>query len=175
MRQRWRGAGANDSCSTANPASAAPNELHRITDGLPSFGWQVEERPSDGSLSYENTKLVSAAHKWRWVGAVHEYVQRYEVDADGKSVNKDDQSLPRAPSLLSHMVHDAGGGRSGERFARDEQVLSAAVAADPRDARSWFYLGNTRRALKDADGAVHAYLQRMALGGWKEEVRRLAL
>lgn len=132
---------------------------------------QVEERSGDGSVSYENTKLVSAAHKWRWVGAVHEYVQRYEVGEDGKLVEMNDHALPRAPRLLSHMTHDAGGGNGGERFARDEQVLAAAVAENPRDTRSWFYLGNTRRALGDRDGAVHAYLQRIALGGWKEEVR----
>jgi len=45
-----------------------------------------------------------------------------------------------------------------------------AARAEPDDARTLFYLGQTRQALGDRAGALAAFRRRVELGGWDEEV-----
>ena len=49
-------------------------------------------------------------------------------------------------------------------------MLEAALAEDPNDVRTLFYLAQTRQSLGDHVGALAAYRRRMELGGWDEEI-----
>ena len=44
------------------------------------------------------------------------------------------------------------------------------MSKDPKDARSWFYLGQSYRDAGEFERAASAYLERLKLGGWEEEI-----
>lgn len=110
-----------------------------------------------GSLSYATPRLVRGDRLWRFVGATHEHLA-----GDGPQVQQELGAV--------RIVHHADGGSRADKFERDRRLLTGAVAVDPDDARSWFYLGQTLADLGDPTGAVEAYRRRVALGGWDEEV-----
>lgn len=104
---------------------------------------------------------VVRAGRGRWVGRVHE-VQVLDgplepVDADRvRWVHHADSGSERAT------------GRP--RAQRDLELLAAAVREDPHDARSRFYLAQTLHDLGRLEPALEHFEQRVALGGWEEEV-----
>lgn len=110
-----------------------------------------------GSLSYATPRLVRGDRAWRFVGATHEYLA-----GEGGHVQRELAGL--------RITHHADGGSRSDKFERDRRLLERALADDPDDPRSWFYLGQTLAALGDGPGAVEAYRRRVALGGWGEEV-----
>ncbi len=61
------------------------------------------------------------------------------------------------------------GGSKADKFERDERLLLLDIADDPSSSRSWYYLGNTYKALKKYNQAISAYDKRIALNGWEEE------
>ena len=101
----------------------------------------------------------SGAGTWR--GRIHE-VQ----DVRGRLV-----PVPAAEVLWIH--HDDGGAdrhlAGTSRQERDLAILEEEVAADPHDARAWFYLAQTQRDLGRFEAARDAFDRRAALGGWEEE------
>jgi tetratricopeptide (TPR) repeat protein len=57
-----------------------------------------------------------------------------------------------------------------ERFSEDARVFEEAVAKDPNDSRSWFYLAQSYRDSLQTDKAVAAYEKRATMGGYQDEV-----
>lgn len=55
------------------------------------------------------------------------------------------------------------------KFERDLQILKEETKAYPKDARWWFYLGETLRNLKRYKPAAEAYTRCLELDGWDEE------
>lgn len=135
------------------------------------LGLQLEERSNDGSISYTNTRMVQVSTGWRWFGRVHEHLQQFTTDpATGTPTPVQEPAVSKLLGPIEYVIHEAGGGVNGERYGWDEAILAEDVQKDPSNARAWFYLGHTRRALGDVDGAVRAYMARIELGGWREEV-----
>jgi tetratricopeptide (TPR) repeat protein len=64
----------------------------------------------------------------------------------------------------------ADGGSRANKFERDKVLLEQSIEEDPSNQRSWFYLALTLRDLGDTDAAIAAFQQRVALGGWDQEV-----
>src|SRR6202035_1398077 len=60
--------------------------------------------------------------------------------------------------------------RAADKYARDAELLEAAVALDPHDARSVFYLAQSLLDGDDPEGALTWYTKRAEMGGWSEEV-----
>ena len=110
-----------------------------------------------GDLDYAVPRLVRGDRSWTFRGATHEHLA-----ADGPIVQRE------LTGVVVH--HHADGGSRSDKFERDFALLERAVADDPGDARSWFYLAQTRRDLGQREAAVRAYRQRIELGGWAEEV-----
>jgi glycosyltransferase involved in cell wall biosynthesis len=59
---------------------------------------------------------------------------------------------------------------SGEKYARDRDLLLAELERNPEDARSAFYLAQSYFCLADLVNARKWYARRIELGGWAEEV-----
>ena len=70
-----------------------------------------------------------------------------------------EDSLPRCPQP-----------GSGQKYARDRDLLLAEVERNPEDARSVFYLAQSYFALGDFVNARKWYARRVEMGGWDEEV-----
>lgn len=109
-----------------------------------------------GSLEYPLLRLVRRDTPLRFVGATHEY--------------PDVGSVPRPLLTGAHLRDNATGSSRVEKYERDIRLLAEALAANPRDARSAFYLGNSYFDIGRYDEAIAAYATRIALGGWAEEV-----
>jgi tetratricopeptide (TPR) repeat protein len=105
-------------------------------------------------------RLVRAG-RGRWIGPIHE-VQ----EIDGPLV---DVAADRV-----RWVHHADSGSERAtgrpRAVRDLEILAAAVAEDPHDRRSVFYLARTHDDLGHSEQALEWFARRAALGGWEEEV-----
>jgi hypothetical protein len=96
----------------------------------------------------------------RWQGVTHEYamwddssvVVRLEGDYNIEDRHLSTRNL------------------SGEKYARDRDLLLAELERNPEDARSAFYLAQSYFCLADLVNARKWYARRIELGGWDEEV-----
>ena len=112
-----------------------------------------------GGLEYYFPYIIDAKFGWRYVGATHEYLQA-------------PPNLTPTTCRLEgiEFKHHGDGGSKSDKFTRDLTLLELAVSANPQDARSCFYLAQTRQNLGDFAGAMAAYRTRIELGGWEEEI-----
>lgn len=95
---------------------------------------------------------------WVSVGPVHEYTA-LEDGSIGTRVATDDIriSMP-APSATT-----------AAKLEWHAELLTKALIVNPKDARSTFYLAQTRRDQGRIGEARALYLQRAGMGGWDEE------
>jgi len=107
-----------------------------------------------GGTSYWNTRLLSRYRDGNYVGATHEYLDAGEC----------------VPLEGVWFYDHADGSNRKEKFERDVALLLPEVEADPKNARSWFYLGQSYRDAGRHQEALDAYKKRVDLGGWEEEV-----
>ena len=116
-------------------------------------GYQVLQRA--GMLEYWNARLVRWDNVPKYIGVTHEYLD-----------TKQPLVKLHGPWFIDH----ADGANRPGKVERDIALLRIEVERDPNDARSWFYLANSYRELKQYMEAIDAYTRRIALGGWVEEV-----
>ncbi|HEX4009502.1 MAG TPA: hypothetical protein VHX62_05825 [Solirubrobacteraceae bacterium] len=129
-------------------------------DGLCADAYMVVHA---GHIEFYNKRVVSGRIPWRYVGATHEYI-----------TSPAERVCERLADVVIH-VESVGGSRTG-RWHRDRQLLADALARDPNDARSAFYLAQTLRDLgREANDAVllgealKMYERRAQIDGWNEE------
>lgn len=117
----------------------------------------------DGDHTHSLPIVLKAGHPWTYVGAVHEYLDSPEPF-----------SKATTPLNGFWVEHHGDGARSrgGSRdtLEADRALLERAVALDPGDARSTFYLAQTLRWLGEFSQAAVLYERRAAMGGFPEEV-----
>jgi tetratricopeptide (TPR) repeat protein len=129
----------------------------RSDDVLPNLTADAYELRHDADPSYWIPRLLRSDYEWFFVGRTHEYLSC-----------KQTFSRERLPQLV---INDhADGGSRADKFERDKLLLQQSIDEDPSDQRSWFYLALTLRDLGDTDAAISAFQQRVALGGWEQEV-----
>jgi len=112
-----------------------------------------------GGLEFPSTRLVRPDDSWRWIGVVHEYMAKNGSPPPAGIV-------PGA--YITHEGFDPA--RKVARFKQDEVLLRAERARDPSNARAAFYLAQTLEDLGRLPEAFVAYHERIALGGWDEEI-----
>jgi glycosyltransferase involved in cell wall biosynthesis len=101
--------------------------------------------------------------KWRWHGAVHEYV------------SPQDTRVHSSANLTgSRILYLSGGGRSvgrtqKEKYLGDAKLLEDELARDPANARSRFYLAQSYRDAGEHELAIEHYRKRAQMAGWEEE------
>jgi hypothetical protein len=112
-------------------------------------------------VRFDSARLVRARSGWRFRGVVHEVLGH-------PARQPPTQRVP--DTLIRHTPSGDSAERSRRRWARDATLLEAAVAHDPTEGRSAFYLALTYFWLGRLDEAEAAFRRRIALGGWAEEV-----
>lgn len=114
-----------------------------------------------GGINYGRVCMLQSRLPWRYVGVLHEYPDC------GHPVER---PLLPGPTVLVH----TDGGRSqidtATKYARDAEVLEAALLEEPDNVRYVFYLAQSYRDSHQADKALQTYQRRAAMGGWIEEV-----
>lgn len=112
-------------------------------------------------ITFDSARLLRSRSGWRFRGVVHEVLSRPNC-------------LPPAHRVPDVVIQHYPGAdaveRSRKRWVRDVGLLEKSLADDPNDARAAFYLANTLFWLHRYEEAEKAYLRRIALGGWHEEV-----
>ena len=104
--------------------------------------------------------MVRSDYPNRWLGIVHE-----DIEAHG-SIAKMTQAI-----IISH----EDGARSEDRSKKlngDLRLLLEALTTNPKDSRSWYYLGATYAAARDFEQARRALGIRAQMGGDPREVAR---
>jgi len=111
-------------------------------------------------FTYWRKQIFRTSLRWRFEGRVHEY----PVCLDAAT----EERLDGRYHIDSRRLGDRSG--AADKYARDGALLAAAVAENPEDARSTFYLAQSYRDAGDVPAALEWYTRRVALGGWPEEV-----
>ena len=137
------------------------NGLALTTTNLAAPGYLLAQRC--GALEYYNLRLVRTDLNVTCVGPTHEY---YDFPPD-----------TGAPERLDACwIADHGdGGCKADKFTRDIQLLTAAVAEEPSNSRHAFYLAESYKNGGHPEKALVEYARRVALGGWVEECMYAAL
>lgn len=109
------------------------------------------------TLSYYNTRLIRASLPWDCVGVTHEFWACKIPCREGK--------------LETLVIDDRNdGGCKSDKFERDVRMLTQGLKDEPNNSRYVFYLATSHHCLKDYDEAIKWYKERIARGGWYEEV-----
>jgi tetratricopeptide (TPR) repeat protein len=129
----------------------------RIEGELPDLTADAYELRHDTDPSYWTPRLIRSDREWSFVGRTHEYLECAE---------------PFVSHRLTQLVIEdhADGGSRADKFERDRVFLEQAIAEDPNDHRALFYLALTLSELGETDAAITTFRQRVALGGWDQEV-----
>jgi glycosyltransferase involved in cell wall biosynthesis len=109
-----------------------------------------------GGLSYHNARLLRRDSIAKYHGVTHEYL----------AVNEQATFEGEPWWFLDH----ATGSNRGDKYERDTRLLEDYLAGHTGDGRSLYYLANTYRDRQQFEKAIELYQQRIAAGGWDEEV-----
>lgn len=128
---------------------------------LSSDCYNVELRQN--TVRYRRILICRNRLVFRFRGVLHEFLEK-PSDASGPGI-----------TTGFHVVSGREGSRNRdpEKYLKDARILERAVTEeeDPSmRSRYTFYLAQSYRDCGEAAKALEAYLQRAALGGWKEEV-----
>lgn len=127
-------------------------------DPLASLADAVYDILVEPGLQYRMPYLIRTDIECSFRGRTHEYLDFSQANV--------------APTRLDGIsfTHLADGGSRADKFHRDLVLLEADAVEEPENARTMFYLAQTREHLGDRPGALAAYRRRIELGGWEEEV-----
>ncbi len=112
-----------------------------------------------GDISYQRLQLIATRLPWRYVGVLHEYLHCPEAHTSGF-----------LPGIRICSLADGARSRDPEKYRHDATVLERALLDEPNNDRYIFYLAQSYRDAGCLDAAVRSYRQRIAMGGWDEEV-----
>jgi hypothetical protein len=122
--------------------------------------WYIGNNISD--LIYFNTRLIKANPKFRYKGAVHEYIH------NGTDDTVEFRKLSNI-ILFQDRVAD-NDGKTRDRWERDLEMLKKEIQKDPTEPRTQFYLAQTYQCLSNPKKARHYYKKRVKnLNGFYEE------
>jgi glycosyltransferase involved in cell wall biosynthesis/GT2 family glycosyltransferase len=155
----WKNYGANrQEALKAARKGAQPGDYILFIDADETLqaepGFQWPELTADcynialhyGSLVYWRPGLVKAALPWEWIGVVHEYVHCGLC----KSI------LPMS-GVFKQVYPEQMSAQFTQKYQSHVRLLLGELEKNPKDARSWFYLGQSFRELKQYDQAIKAY------------------
>lgn len=111
------------------------------------------------AVTFLRVNLTRTDQPWWWEGPVHETLGCRTPANIGTLKGWTIRSLP-----------DGARSRSVNKWAGDAAILQAAVDKDPTNTRSVFYLAQSYRDAGEIGKSLRWYSERVALGGWDEEV-----
>jgi len=112
------------------------------------------------TADYLRIFLIDLSLPWQWKGLVHETLVCPEASTS---------------TVLSgmHIRSDSSLGarsRDPDKYLKDAALLEKALAQDPTDSRSVFYLAQSYLNAGKLDRALDNYQKRSSMGGWDQEV-----
>ena len=116
-------------------------------------------RVEDAGTSYLRIHLFRSDLDYHYLGVLHEVLMSAEK-----------RSMGRIDGLVYQRTGGGARSVSPNKYRRDAEVLEAALAAEPKNARYAFYLAQSWRDAGELEKAIAAYEQRAQMGGWEEEV-----
>jgi hypothetical protein len=120
-------------------------------EDLTHTGYSIIQK--DNNIEYYNTRFLKLSYEWKCIGVTHEYWNG------------------NCEQLKTIYIDDIGdGGCKDDKFVRDEILLKQGLVEEPKNERYMFYLAQTLQNLKKISEAIDMYKQRIAAGGWYEEV-----
>lgn len=130
-------------------------------------GWELPLLVADSywlwvslaGLDYQLPLLVRSGLGWAWKGAVHEYLS---LDGD----------YTKETLTGVHVEARQAGLRSRDpnTYLNDAQILLSELQREPSNCRTAFYLAQSWQSAGQSQAALQAYRQRVAMGGWEQEV-----
>jgi tetratricopeptide (TPR) repeat protein len=112
----------------------------------------------DSVYGYHKERLIALPSSYLWQGRTHEYFAGLPGEKRGILHNVSFYELPKSKLDMSI------------KLARDLRLLQEEIAASPRTARWWYFLGQTLERLDLTEEAVDAYQNNVRLSEWDEEV-----
>jgi glycosyltransferase involved in cell wall biosynthesis len=116
-------------------------------------------RVEDAGTSYLRIHLFRSDLDYYYLGVLHEVLMSAEK-----------RSMGRVDGLVYQRTGGGARSISPNKYRRDAEVLEAALAAEPKNARYAFYLAQSWRDAGELEKAILVYEQRAQMGGWEEEV-----
>jgi glycosyltransferase involved in cell wall biosynthesis len=120
---------------------------------LTEIGYTVVQKA--GTLVYPNCRLIRLDYPWICKGVTHEY-----WDGPTKAL----------PETVCWIDDRNDGGCKSDKFERDARLLEQGLLDEPDNVRYKFYLAQTYHSLGRWKDSLEMYKQRIAGGGWYEEV-----
>lgn len=111
---------------------------------------------ASSSGTYAKPRIFRLPATGAWVGATHEYFDR-RSSTEGT-----------LPGATFHEIEKSAD-RLRAKLTRDVGILIAMTGREPREARWWYYLGDTYSNLGDHAQAIAAFDRCASLDGWHEE------
>lgn len=111
-----------------------------------------------GTVGYMRPQLLRAGLPWRWVGVIHPYLM-----AEGAGASQPLTGVHTLPHP------DGASWADPDKYKKHAQLLEAELKLNPKDVRSWYYLGQSYRDAGMLDEALSAYRHRASMLGWPEE------
>ena len=109
-----------------------------------------------GHLDYYLPLVLRSSRRLRYVGRVHEHVDRLlDQKIAGVEVRQDQPPQSREASR--------------KRWERDARLLEEDLKSNSRNPRTLFYLAQTYECLDDKPKAIEFYKARILVGGWIDE------
>lgn len=112
-------------------------------------------------VEYWRLQIFRRDLPWKYVGVLHEYPA---CDGEAPSLGRVEGDYRVQSRRLGSRSRDP------EKYAKDAAVLGEALAREPENARTSFYLAQSLYDAGRTGEALEAYRRRAAMGGWEEEV-----
>ena len=117
-----------------------------------------------GGTKYHRPQFTSNAKKFYYRGVCHEYVDCYDKIETRDFIR----------GFINRPIQDGARSKDPEKYKRDAKLFEDALASGNVDAqdinRYHFYHAQSYRDVQLWEKAIEAYMKRVALGGWNEEV-----
>lgn len=129
------------------------------------FKWPVLDRDfyyittEFGGTIYFRNQLIKSSLDWKWMGVLHEVVVSSQAKTFGKIAG-----------LVDFVRTDGARSKDPLKYQKDAELMERALLKNPKDTRTQFYLAQSYKDAGNYEKAKEAYLKRIALGGWEEEI-----
>lgn len=121
------------------------NNLHDSVSGL----FIKQQWKASHVIEYFNVKLIRPRIGWKYVGAVHEYI-------DLKNSN-----IVKVPDIIIFQDRTQDDLKSFFRFSKDKELLLTEYNSENRTSRTVYYLAQTFECLDDKENAIHYFKDRL--------------
>ncbi|MBI5345789.1 MAG: glycosyltransferase [Chlamydiae bacterium] len=103
--------------------------------------------------------LINNHLDWRWVGAIHEYLECKQTFRSDLLSN-----------VINYTMYDGHRSEDPKKYYKDAMLLEKALKDEPNNSRYVFYLAQVYECAKMYLEALKNYERRSVMGGDKEEV-----